>query len=215
MPAEKQVFFYFCIMQITKDKIKKALNTGLPGNSAHRKMLPYNRSLTVPSGDKARVKYSSVLLLLSEVEGELSICLIKRPAHMKYHAGQVALPGGRIEKNESPMETALRETWEEIGVEPSQIEVIGRLSDLYIDVSQFMIHPFVGWLATPHTYKINKQEVERIIPFPTSHWNSNTEFAELETVTGRHNVPCIKFEKEIIWGATAMILEEFFEVLEK
>lgn len=133
---------------------------------------------------------------------------------MKHHAGQVALPGGRHEPGETPLETALRETWEEIGITADKIEIMGSLSELFVDVSGFLIHPFVGWLEEKPIFKTNPAEVEKTILFPLLKFMNNLEETELETVSGKLKVPCFHFEGEIIWGATAMILSEFYDALE-
>jgi 8-oxo-dGTP pyrophosphatase MutT (NUDIX family) len=200
-------------MLIDAGNIRKALLQTLPGAVSHRKMLPLNRELTVNPEDQARIKHSSVLLLLFIEDGELKVCLIKRPGHMKHHAGQIALPGGRIEKGETALETALRETWEEIGITHDQIEILGSLSELYVQVSRFQIHPFVGWLDKKPKFTIDKNEVEKTISFPLKNMIDNVVEIELSTVSGQLKVPCVKFEGEIIWGATAMILAEMVDLL--
>ena len=176
-------------------------------------MLPPNRALSFAENEKNKVKYSSVLFLLFEENDELILCLIKRPHHMKYHPGQIAMPGGRIEKGETALQTALRETEEEIGITADNIEILGRLSDLYVNVSRFLIHPFVGWLKEKPTFTINKNEVEKMVLFPLLNYRNCFEDVDLDTVSGKLNVPCIKFNCEIIWGATAMILAEFYDIL--
>ena len=132
---------------------------------------------------------------------------------MKHHAGQIALPGGRMDLGETPKETALRETHEEIGIESHSIEILGSLSEFYVEVSRFRIHPMVGWLNKKNGFSLNADEVEKLILFPISHFKPPFQEIELETLTGKLNVPCIKYEGEIIWGATAMILSEFYDVL--
>lgn len=134
---------------------------------------------------------------------------------MKNHAGQIALPGGRIEKGETPIETALRETWEEIGASADKIEILGQLSDLYVHVSKFLIFPFVGYINDFNNLKVNKNEVERTIAFPLNLMESEITETTLRTHSGWLNVPCIKFEGEIIWGATSMILTEFSDAIKK
>jgi 8-oxo-dGTP pyrophosphatase MutT (NUDIX family) len=195
------------------ENIKKALSQKLPGSTSHRRMLPVNRELVAGIDDQSRLKHSSVLLLLYPENNELHVCLIKRPAHMKHHAGQIALPGGRIEKDETALETALRETWEEIGITPDQIEILGTLSELYVQVSRFQIHPFVGWLSKKPEFIICENEVEKTISFPLKNMKNAMEEVELKTITGTLKVPCFKFDGEIIWGATAMILSEFYDIL--
>jgi 8-oxo-dGTP pyrophosphatase MutT (NUDIX family) len=200
-------------MLIDAEKIKKALSQTLPGSASQQKMLPLNRELKVSEEDQKHVKHSSVLLLLFVENNELNACLIKRPGHMKHHAGQIALPGGRIEKGETALETALRETWEEIGISSKDIEILGSLSELYVQVSRFQIHPFVGWLDNKPEFTICKNEVEKTISFPLKSIKNTFSEIELKTATGLLKVPCFKYEEEIIWGATAMILSEFYDLL--
>jgi 8-oxo-dGTP pyrophosphatase MutT (NUDIX family) len=200
-------------MLFDAENIKKALSQTLPGSTSHLKMLPFNRELVANSDEQTHLKHSSVLLLLFPQNNELHVCLIKRPVHMKHHAGQIALPGGRIEKGESAIETALRETWEEIGILPHQIEILGTLSELYVHVSRFQIHPFVGWLKIKPEFIICKDEVEKTILFPLKNMQNAVEQVELKTITGALKVPCFQYEGEIIWGATAMILSEFYDLL--
>ena len=198
---------------ITVENIRKSLLKDLPGETSHMRMLPKNRVLKAAPNEKNRLNHSSVLLLLFPENGIFKICLIKRPMHMKNHAGQIALPGGRIEKGETALETALRETHEEIGIDISNIEILGSLSELYVEVSRFIIHPFVGWLPQKPVFEINLNEVEKIILFPVNRFLTCPDEVELETVKGKLKVPCVQFEDEIIWGATAMILSEFYEIV--
>lgn len=204
--------FYIYNMGIQVQKIIDALNQQLPGASSHKKMLPKDRILTIPSADKSKIKRSSVLFLLFPDNNKLQVCLIKRPAHMKYHAGQIALPGGKIEPNETALETALRETREEIGIETGNILILGSLSELYVEVSRFIIHPFVGWLDSKPNFNISTGEVEKLILFPLYEYKNNFGETELDTITGKLTVPCIKYNDEVIWGATAMILSEFYDI---
>jgi 8-oxo-dGTP pyrophosphatase MutT (NUDIX family) len=201
-------------MNISPENIKKALAGNLRGILSHQKMMPPNRKLRAADSDKKRLKPSSVLLLLFVENDELFVCLIKRPVTMKHHAGQVALPGGRHEPGETPLETALRETWEEIGITAGKIEILGSLSELFVDVSGFLIHPFVGWLSEKPTFKINPAEVEKTLLFPLLKFKDELDETELETISGKLKVPCFHFEGEIIWGATAMILAEFYDAVE-
>ena len=200
-------------MKILPSEIKKLLEQTLPGEISHLKMLPANRQLNAGNEDLPGMKHSSVLLLLSEIDDELTVLLIKRPSSMKDHAGQIALPGGKMENNETTVETALRETWEETGISPEKIEILGRLSDLYVQVSKFMIHPVVGWTPDFDRIVINRHEVEKVLLFPIKLLTDNIEETEIQTVTGVLKVPCVKFDNEIIWGATSMILTEFVDSL--
>jgi len=189
------------------------LQNTLPCEFSHRKMLPMHRELTPSSYEIDKLKHSSVLLLIFRENNEHFILLIKRTLHMKHHAGQIAFPGGRIEVGESALETALRETYEEIGIDKNRITILGSLSDIYVQVSQFVIHPFVGWIDNKSNIIIDKNEVEKVVYFPIVALNNEIEEVELETISGILKVPCIKHENEIIWGATSMILAEFKDVM--
>ncbi|MDD2380586.1 MAG: CoA pyrophosphatase, partial [Mariniphaga sp.] len=120
----------------------------------------------------------------------------------------------KSEPGEKPLDTALRETWEEIGIHPDKIDVLGSLSEIFVEVSSFMIHPFVGWLTGKPTFTIHESEVEKIILFPLLKYKKAREFTDIETVSGKLTVPCFRFEGEMIWGATSMILSEFYDILE-
>lgn len=198
-------------MLLQAEYIEQALSKNLPGAIAHLKMLPPGRVLTPKPEDKSRLKQSSVLLLLFKEQDKLIACLIKRPTHMKHHAGQIALPGGRLEKGESAIDAALRETEEEIGIPGTKIQILGQLTKFYVEVSQFEIQPFVGWLNKQPEVNLNSDEVEKIIFFPMQKFKPPHQQIELSTITGKLQVPCIQFNNETIWGATAMILSEFYD----
>jgi 8-oxo-dGTP pyrophosphatase MutT (NUDIX family) len=193
--------------------ISTLLKNKLPGSASHQKMLPPNRILKAPTSGTSKIKYSSVLLLLFQENMELKACLIKRPQHMKHHAGQIALPGGKMEDGETDIVTALRETSEEIGVSADKIQILGKLTAFYVEVSCFQIQPIVGWLSHKPKVKLNPEEVEKVFFFPVHNFKPPYAHVQLETRTGNLNVPCIKYQREIIWGATAMILSEFYDVI--
>ncbi len=197
-------------------KIARALAQKLPGEKSHRKMLPPGRELDCTPGEQLAVRQSGVLLLLFPIGRELYICLIRRPATMKDHAGQIGFPGGKCEKNDTnPLQTALRESMEEIGILPEKVKILGALSPLYVSVSQFLIHPYVAWSSSKPGFILNSGEVEKLLLFPLSCLLSGQQvtFANVETQTGKLCVPVILHERETIWGATAMILTEFADTI--
>jgi 8-oxo-dGTP pyrophosphatase MutT (NUDIX family) len=198
--------------------ITEALKSDLPGSESHKKMLPPERDLVLPSASDPDLKSSGVLILVYPDGNELFVCLIKRQPFLKYHAGQIGFPGGRMEKKDiSLTDTALRETSEEIGIDKDQIRILGALSPLYVAVSCFIIHPFVAWYPVKPGFNIDHGEVEKIILLPLleSLKNPNIREMTLETITGWLKVPAFQYKGEIIWGATAMILSEFFDILRK
>ena len=197
-----------------KNIIGSALKNELPGVISHRKMLPQGRDLSF--GQEGQIKKSSVLLLIIEKNRHIYICLIKRPAHMKYHPGQIAFPGGTVEASDaSVIDTALRESREELGINTQSLSVLGFLTPLYVSVSKFLIYPVVAWSDRHFHFSVNRNEVERLIFFPLlPHIRSfKIDFENVITADGPLKVPCIRFENEIIWGATGMILAELFDAL--
>lgn len=195
--------------------IQQLLQRDLPGEQAHRKLLPPGRKLRAGFKEVPEVKYSSVLLLLFPHEGRIYTCLTRRNSNMKDHPGQVSFPGGKIEEGESPELTAMREAQEEVGVSPLDVRLLGRLSELFVPVSGFTIFPYVGWLDYKPDFVLNRDEAEKLILLPVQDFvqEERIEHTELDTLRGRLTVPYYPYEGEIIWGATAMILAEFFELL--
>ena len=198
-----------------KQHIIQLLKNDLPGKNAHLKMLPPGRKLSANLKAGEQVKYSSVLLLLFPDGGSIYTCLTRRSPRMKHHPGQVSFPGGKIEVGESPELTAMRETQEEVGVSPLDVHLLGMLSELYIPVSGYVIFPYVGWIDEKPDFVLNTDEAEKLILFPVQGFIENEEIKhmEMETSTGPLTIPYYPFDDEVIWGATAMILAEFLEIL--
>jgi len=199
-----------------KTYLKEILLGELPGVQAHSKLLPPGRRLKTNDDELSSVKMSSVLLLLFPEGEQLYICLTKRPQTMKHHPGQISFPGGKVEKDDLSAEmTALREAREEVGIDHHQIEILGKLSDLYVEVSKFSIQPFLAWADQKPEFLVDYGEVEELILFPVSDFVANEIISEteLETVTGALRVKYYPYNGEFIWGATAMILSELIEIL--
>jgi len=141
--------------------LKKSDKSILKGKESHYKFAPlidgeHFRTFT-PSPD---AYHSSVLLLLRENNGKIQILFTLRSYNISSHRGQISFPGGRVEIGESFVDTALRETTEEIGIHPESIEIIRELSTLYVPPSNAIIHPFVGVLKHSVDLVVNCDEVE-------------------------------------------------------
>lgn len=150
----------------------------------------------------------------------LHIALTVRGSGLRNHTGQVSLPGGRVDAGETFEAAALREAFEEIGVEPSTVEVLGRLTPLHIPVSGFLLHPIVGVTSMRPAFQRAEWEVARIIEAPVA-LLSDPKVVKRETrtrsVKGQSvdvDVPYFDIDGEKVWGATAMVLAEFCAILE-
>ena len=150
----------------------------------------------------------------------LHIALTVRGSGLRNHTGQVSLPGGRVDAGETFEAAALREAFEEIGVEPSTVEVLGRLTPLHIPVSGFLLHPVVGVTSMRPAFQRAEWEVARIIEAPVA-LLSDPKVVKRETrtrsVKGQSvdvDVPYFDIDGEKVWGATAMVLAEFCAILE-
>ena len=163
------------------------------------------------------MKKAAVLIGLFQKEGEWYLPLIKRPMHEKNHPGQIALPGGAMEKNETLEKTALREAFEEVGIIPSKVEIIGKLTPLPVPVSNYVISPFVGIIEIEPEWKINKDEVEELIILKLDDLiNADKGYSEDWNLRGNQvNVPIFKLMDKTIWGATATVLCELIDLIKE
>jgi 8-oxo-dGTP pyrophosphatase MutT (NUDIX family) len=197
-----------------KFRLKEAINGELPGEKAHRLMLPKGRDLS-PSSPENEIIQSSVLLVLFPQKGKINTCLIRRASTMKNHAGQIAFPGGRYENTDKDLiDTALRESFEEIGIESDKLEILGSLTPLYVQVSNFIINPFIAWCDNPPDFKIDNREVDEIFIIPIEKFllKKTNQIRKVYTSRGPFNVPGYYIKQLFIWGATAMIISEFKEI---
>ena len=136
-------------MHLSSDIIRQKLSQPLPGLSSHLKLAPPERAKEIAGylANRQNAKQSAVMILLFNENNRTKVILIRRSFYVGIHAGQIAFPGGRYEETDPSIEhTALREIEEEIGIGADKIEVLGRLSDIYVPPSNFLISVFVGFL---------------------------------------------------------------------
>jgi 8-oxo-dGTP pyrophosphatase MutT (NUDIX family) len=160
---------------------------------------------------------AAVLMPLVMREGGLTMLFTERTAHLSAHAGQISFPGGRIEKYDaSPIEAALRETEEEIGLGRGHIEVLGTLPD-YVTGSRFLVTPVVALACPPFNLRPDPSEVAKIFEVPLSFLmdgaNHQRRVLDLPDGTGRRSFYSMHYGGCFIWGATAGMLRSLFHFL--
>ena len=200
-----------------KNIILKLKNKSLPGIHSHRSLVPSNR---VQQLNKIKFienyKRASVALIIYPDENEIArLVLIQRSKYEGVHSGQISFPGGKYEKfDKSFMETALRETREEIGVDTNSFIAILELSNIYIPPSNFMVYPFLFLSNSNLDFSIDKKEVIDLIT-PTVDQILSFEILNGEFGINKTINPYFDFQSKRIWGATAMILKELIDLLVK
>lgn len=201
-------------------KIDKLDFSELPGHESHLnampkfKKMPY-RSL-IPKDDSMQ---SAVMIIFApDEDGDASVVLTIRSEKLGSHSGQISFPGGRLEEGESPLQAALRETNEEIGIKPEIINIKAQLSDFYVIPSNSVVKPFLGVMNHLPEFNISEDEVQEVILVKLEYLldKSNLVWEEWHFDKFSAEVPHWKVHKEKnLWGATAMMLSEFLELLKR
>lgn len=193
--------------------LKASLNEQLPGWDAQRLMIPEGRG-TLPVSENLRP--AAVLIALYKKSNSWVFPLIKRSSDGLAHSGQVALPGGRQDGNESTIETALREAWEEVNIDAEDVQVIGKLSPLPIPVSGHLVYPVIGYLTAAPELVPDPREVAEIFTVSVQDLKQiDIQIERREFRQQQWDIPYLEIKGHKVWGATAMILSEFREILTK
>ena len=204
-------------MNRSLDALRRRLREPLPGLTAQMQMAPRPRTPLDPSLTPASLRRAAALLLVYEHDGEWQIPLTLRGAALRQHTSQVSLPGGRIDPGETPEHAALREAYEEIGLMPDAVELLGMLTPLPIPVSGHLLHPVVGYSPVRPQFVIAEHEVARLIEVPL--FQLQPGLVQWERRARQHSpleqmdVPYFPIDDMRVWGATAMVLAEFMAVI--
>lgn len=208
------------------ETLRARLASPLPGRAVQYEMASLRRlqelgypNISVPPAD-ARVACVLHLLHRRDENDPWRTVLIRRTANPRdRHSGQISFPGGRWEESDGDdlAAAALREAHEEVGVSPLQVQLLGRLTELYIPVSNFVVHPFVGLLLGPPDFVPQPGEVEAVLTPPIElfrqpEYRKKTDLT-LDSGLTLREVPYFDVDGHILWGATAMILNEFLAVV--
>ena len=203
-----------------KNNIKKLSTIPLGGMEAQFKLAPKIRLRYKEENIQAQnPKKAAVLALFYPNErGETCFLLTLRASYKGTHSSQISFPGGRIENGDNNLkDTALRETFEEVGVDAREVIIIKQFSDVYIPPSNFLATPFMGYLNQMPSFTVNHEVASTIDVLVSDLLNElNLSSTKLSTSYSKNiEVPCFKLNDHIVWGATAMMLSEIRDLLLK
>ncbi len=195
--------------------LRAALAQPLPKATAHARMAPNPRTGWKPDVLPANCRDAAALVLLYPKHGIAHMVLTVRTDDLPTHPGQVSFPGGGLQNDETTVEAALREGWEEVGIVPSQVEVLGLLSPLHIPVSGTILHPVIAVCPDRPVLRPQESEVARALEVPVHDLCAAERVLEETRVLGgqRYRVPYFLVDGAKVWGATAMVLAEFLYVI--
>jgi 8-oxo-dGTP pyrophosphatase MutT (NUDIX family) len=192
---------------MTFERLRAALAARVPGVAPVDRIDPEH----LPAGGFAP---AAALVPLHEKAGDPHVLLTRRPRHMRRHAGQLSVPGGRIDPGEDPLAAALRETEEEIGLPSARADVLGRLSETLVLQTAFRLTPWVAAVPYPYPYLAAPREVEEILHVPLSALLApGIHRVEPREAYGMSlDVHYFTLGEDVLWGATARILWELLGV---
>lgn len=192
--------------------LRHRLARPLPGVPAQQRFAPSPwRPDWSPDQSPDGARHAAALVLLYPRAADLIVPLTIRHRGLPQHAGQISLPGGAIDPGESAEAAALREAEEEMGVTANRIRVLGALSTLWVAVSNFVVHPFVGVTDDAPAFRLHPDEVEALVEVPLANLCDASRLHWTTRERAGHPVryPYFDVAGEAVWGATAMMLGEF------
>jgi len=197
------------------ERLERALAGELPGEDAQAILAPIPRRAWPPGFQQSHIRHAAGLLLVFPRDERTHVVLTVRAGTLGRHGGQVSLPGGVIEPDETLEHAALREAHEEIALDTRRVRVLGALTPLDIPVSGFRLHPIIGAAVEPPALAPSDGEVARILEVPVEDLLGGQYLRSTKRVRDGHalTVPAFHVCGEEIWGATAMVLSEFLVLL--
>ncbi len=167
--------------------------------------------------DERELKHAGVLVPLLLEDESWKVVLTRRSRQVSHHKGQISFPGGEVDRQDQTYEaTALRETFEEIGLAKDQIEILGRMDDIRTVASRFIIHPFVGHIFEGNGFIVNKEEVDSIIKIPLAFFLKAVSHEEKCSVRYEGKIfetVAYRYYEDLIWGATAGIMKKLAQII--
>jgi len=170
------------------------------------------RELSLPPGRRL----AAVLLPLYQYNDDYGLIFTKRADTVLHHSGQIAFPGGGHEAHDASLQhTALRESAEEIGLQPTDVQILGQLDDLLTTGSDYLVRPFVGLIPYPYPFVLDLRETASIIEVPLTWLLQHNPLAQEQRYHEGRLVQSVFFDynEHVIWGATAKIVKQFLDLL--
>ena len=206
--------------QFFLESVSKIKNIPLPAEASQFKMSPpFRKELIETYREKmVHAKKAGVLALFyPDVNDKTRLVLILRKTYKGVHSAQIGFPGGKLEPQDRDLEmTAIRETYEEVGVEEQQVTVLKQMTQVYIPPSNFYVQPFIGVSHQTPDFRKQDEEVEDIVEVLLDHLLDD-ESVVMRSVATSYNreveVPAFHLNGHIVWGATAMMLSEIKDLL--
>ena len=202
-----------------KKKLANQIGQNVSNSDAQQLMSPFkngNRNVLLEMNKTPRM--GGVMLLVYNKDQKAHFTLIRRPEYDGVHSGQIALPGGQMDKEDNDIQdTALRETFEEVGVFASKIQVLGQISQVYIPPSKFLVTPFIGIMDEYPSFIKDDYEVAEVLEVPISLLFDDSIIKSGPVNVGKEGytmkVPYFDIFGHKVWGATAIMLSEFKAIM--
>jgi 8-oxo-dGTP pyrophosphatase MutT (NUDIX family) len=200
-------------------RLKKELLKGLPGTEIQWQMASSDRFIkNFPKSPGKDSREAAVLILIYPYKQSIYTVFMQRPDYNGVHSGQISFPGGKKEpEDEDLIQTALREAFEETGVNPAKTEIIGRLTPLFIPVSNTIVYPVIGWTDEKPIFNQKSEEVLFLIDADLKRF-LDASIVKTKPVEIRGEMLGVKYfdyEENTIWGATAMIINELLVIIRR
>lgn len=201
------------------EQLKYIIAHHLPGEDAHLPMSPTGRGKSSEAlANATDYRQSAVAIIFFKSQEEYRVILTQRGAYEGTHGGQISFPGGRKEEEDRDFtNTAIRETYEEIGIQLHSDALIGKLTNVFIPVSSFLVHPYVFFYDKNPVFT-NNYEVSETFSISVADLLAKSSVSVMDIIVGNNfkmKVPCFRINRREIWGATAIMLNELKEIIKK
>jgi len=191
--------------EFISQKLNEAIQTAGPSSDGFSE---------VDLNEETRLRCAAVLIPLVWHDDEWHLLYTRRTDRVESHKGQVSFPGGACDEGETtPEQTALREAEEEIGVNPTDVKILGRLANL-ITITYFRVTPVIGVVKWPTVFRVGEHEVARVFTIPLGWLANPSNRWQFERPEGKRGLIAYHpYDGELLWGATARMTVDFLQVL--